>query len=94
VGGVFVDVFVRASLPVCEQRDPTGLYARARRGDVVNVAGIDLPYEEPVAAAIVLDTVDATPAQNVARLIAHLHETGLMPLVARSGAKPDPIADP
>jgi adenylyl-sulfate kinase len=43
----FVEVFVDASLPVCEERDPKGLYARARLGDLQGLTGVGAPYEEP-----------------------------------------------
>jgi bifunctional enzyme CysN/CysC len=45
----FVEVFVNAPLAVCEERDPKGLYARARRGELPGLTGIDDPYEPPVA---------------------------------------------
>jgi len=43
----FVEVFVDAPLAVCEQRDPKGLYARARSGEIENMTGVDDPYEAP-----------------------------------------------
>jgi len=45
--GRFLEVFVDAPLPVCEQRDGHGIYARARRGEISHVAGLDIPYEPP-----------------------------------------------
>lgn len=52
----FFEVYVRASLETCESRDPHGLYARARAGDVAEFTGIDSAYEEPRQPDIVLDT--------------------------------------
>ena len=46
----FHEVFVDVPLEVCEQRDPKGLYARARRGEVAAMTGIDSPYEPPLQA--------------------------------------------
>ncbi len=46
--GEFIEVFVDASLAECERRDPKGLYAKARRGDLKNFTGIDSPYEPPL----------------------------------------------
>ena len=50
--GAFVEVFVDAPLPVCEQRDPVGLYRRFRAGDICNVSGLDAPYEAPDAPEV------------------------------------------
>jgi bifunctional enzyme CysN/CysC len=54
----FFEVFVDTPLAVCEQRDPKGLYAKARRGEIANFTGIDSEYERPENAEIILDTVD------------------------------------
>ena len=64
----FVEVFVDTPLAVCEARDPKGLYARARRGEITNFTGIDDPYEKPLNAEITLDTVRQTAEEN-AKLI-------------------------
>ncbi len=54
----FYEVFVDTPLEVCEQRDPKGLYAKARRGEIANFTGIDSDYERPENAELILDTVD------------------------------------
>lgn len=46
--GQFVEVFIDAPLEVCEQRDPKGLYKKARAGEIKDFTGIDSPYEVPV----------------------------------------------
>jgi bifunctional enzyme CysN/CysC len=58
--GEFVEVFVDASLSICEQRDPKGLYAKARRGELKNFTGIDSPYEAPLAPDVHLKTAIKT----------------------------------
>lgn len=50
--GEFLEVFVNASLDVCEQRDPKGLYKKARAGEITNFTGIDSDYEAPLKAEI------------------------------------------
>jgi adenylyl-sulfate kinase len=50
----FIEVFVDAPLELCEQRDPKGLYARARAGELAGLTGIDAPYEAPVNPDLVL----------------------------------------
>ncbi|MEO0573710.1 MAG: adenylyl-sulfate kinase, partial [Bacteroidota bacterium] len=43
----FFEVFVNTSLEICEQRDVKGLYAKARRGEILNMTGVSAPYEPP-----------------------------------------------
>ena len=52
----FVEVFVDTPLEVCEQRDPKGLYAKARAGELTGFTGIDDPYEAPLAPELVIGT--------------------------------------
>jgi bifunctional enzyme CysN/CysC len=62
----FVEVFVDAPLAVCEQRDPKGLYARARAGELVGLTGVDAPYEPPVAPDLVLPAGEVPVAHSIA----------------------------
>jgi adenylyl-sulfate kinase len=55
-GGLFREVWLSAPLSTCESRDPKGLYARARRGEIAEFTGVGAPYETPQAADLVLDT--------------------------------------
>ena len=68
--GEFVEVFVDASLALCEQRDPKGLYAKARRGELKNFTGIDSPYEVPQAPDVCLQTA-TTQATILAEQLAN-----------------------
>lgn len=70
--GEFVEVFVDAPLEECERRDPKGLYARARRGEVLQFTGIQSAYEPPLSPEVHLDTVTLTAGECVARIIAAL----------------------
>jgi adenylyl-sulfate kinase len=54
--GRFLEVFVNAPLEICEQRDPKGLYARARRNELANFTGISSPYEPPLSPEIEIRT--------------------------------------
>jgi adenylylsulfate kinase len=54
--GDFVEIYCRASLAVCEERDPKGLYKKARSGMIPEFTGINSPYEEPEEPEIILDT--------------------------------------
>jgi bifunctional enzyme CysN/CysC len=66
----FIEVYVNAPLSVCEQRDPKGLYKRARAGEIVGFTGIDDPYEEPLAPEVVCDTEGETVKESADKVIA------------------------
>lgn len=76
--GDFVEIFVRASLEVCEGRDPKGLYRRARAGEIRNFTGIDDPYEEPQAPEIVVDSAARLPAELAGEVISWLESRGII----------------
>ena len=65
----FIEVFVHASLEVCEQRDPKGLYKNARAGQIKNFTGLDSPYESPLKPELVIDTIEITVEQAADRII-------------------------
>ena len=54
--GEFVEIYVKCDLSTCEERDPKGLYRKARAGEIRDFTGIDSPYEEPLAPELVVDT--------------------------------------
>ena len=68
----FIEVYVDTPLEVCEERDPKGMYARAREGLIKGFTGIDDPYESPTNPEIVLDTVHSSPQTNAERVLAEL----------------------
>lgn len=74
----FVEVYVRAPLSVCEKRDPKGLYAKARRGEITNMTGIQDPYEEPLSPDIVIDTERSAPEESATLLLSRLAELGFL----------------
>ena len=70
--GDFHEVFVDTPLEVCEQRDPKGLYAKARAGQLKNFTGIDSPYEPPESAEVHLDGAHGNPDELAQQVIANL----------------------
>lgn len=70
--GEFMEVHVSTSLEECEQRDPKGLYKKARRGDIPNFTGINSPYEAPEHPELVLDTVSLTVDECVQNILNRL----------------------
>lgn len=77
-GDRFVEVYVNAPIQVCEARDPKGLYAKARRGELANFTGVDDPYEPPLAPELTLDTVACNPADNADRILRYLQTKGFL----------------
>jgi adenylyl-sulfate kinase len=73
----FLEVWVSTPLEECERRDPKGLYARARRGEVAHMTGVDDPYEPPVNPEIEV-TMDMTAEQGVAAVLAALEALGAL----------------
>jgi adenylylsulfate kinase len=71
-GKEFIEVYLDAPVEVCEQRDVKGLYKRARAGEIAEFTGISAPYEEPLAAEVVIDTDRASVSAAVAQLLAFL----------------------
>ena len=72
----FLETYIRAPLEVCEERDPKGLYAKARRGEITNMTGIQDPYEEPTQPDLVVDTSSSTPEESVSRILDGLRGRG------------------
>ncbi|MCD6351607.1 MAG: adenylyl-sulfate kinase, partial [Armatimonadetes bacterium] len=72
----FVEVYVECPLEVCQERDPKGLYARAARGEINDIAGLHQPYEEPVNPEIRLRTDQKTIEECVDEIMARLAELG------------------
>jgi len=68
----FVEVYIKASLAACEKRDPKGLYAKARRGEITNMTGIQDPYEPPESPDITIETELGTPEESADILIQKL----------------------
>ena len=83
----FVEVYVKASLQVCEMRDPKGLYAKARRGEITNMTGIQDPYEEPTDADIVVETEKGTPEQSAEFIIQELRRRRKLARPRRTSAR-------
>jgi len=72
----FLEIFVDAPVETCEQRDPKGLYKKARAGQLRGFTGVDDPYEAPLEPELVVRTGQQTPEQLVAQVITLLEERG------------------
>jgi sulfate adenylyltransferase len=74
----FIEIFIDTPLAECERRDLKGIYAKARKGEMTGVTGIDDPYEAPVSPEITLTTEHTTPQENAQRVIDHLLKNELI----------------
>jgi bifunctional enzyme CysN/CysC len=71
----FIEVFVDTPIEVCEQRDPKGLYQKARAGELKGFTGIDDPYEAPLQPELVIPGGDVSAVEAAERLLELLAET-------------------
>ena len=76
--GQFIEVFVDTPLDVCESRDPKGMYAKARRGEIKDFTGIDDAYEVPETAEITLDAGGTVASVNAGIIIDYLRSRGFI----------------
>jgi sulfate adenylyltransferase len=74
--GDFVEVYVATPLEVCEQRDPKGLYSKARAGLIKEFTGVNDPYEVPTNAEIVLDASRLSVRESTAQIMRHILQAG------------------
>ncbi len=73
-----MEVFVKAPLEVCIERDPKGLYKKALAGEIKQFTGIDDPYEEPLSADIVVETDKETVEESVGKILSKAKELGFL----------------
>jgi len=74
----FIEVFLDTPLDVREDRDPKGLYEKARNGEIENFTGLDSPYEKPTAPALAIDTSSVSVDNAVGMISALLAEKGVI----------------
>ena len=72
----FVEVYIKASLAKCEERDPKGLYKKARKGEITNMTGISDPYEPPENPDILIETELGSPQESARALTRGLAKNG------------------
>jgi adenylylsulfate kinase len=74
LGERFVEVYVKASLEACAERDPKGLYAKALRGEIPEFTGVSDPYEEPLSPELVVDTERESRERCAERIVGYAQE--------------------
>lgn len=76
--GEFIEVYVKCSVEECENRDPKGLYEKARQGEIKNFTGISAPYEAPKDPELVVETDQQTLEESVQQVIKFLEDEGYL----------------
>jgi adenylylsulfate kinase len=74
----FIEVHVNTPIATCEQRDPKGLYKKARAGELKNFTGIDDPYEEPFQPELKIDATSTSPQEATVLLLEYLEKQGFL----------------
>jgi adenylylsulfate kinase len=74
----FIEIYCKASLKTCEERDVKGLYKRARAGEIKNYTGIDSPYEAPENPELIIDTDKETLDESVSRIYSFLERKAII----------------
>jgi adenylylsulfate kinase len=74
----FVEIHVNTPIETCEQRDPKGLYKKARAGQLKNFTGIDDPYEPPLNPELTIDATALSPQEITVMLVEYLEKRGLL----------------
>jgi adenylylsulfate kinase len=74
----FIEIHVATPIETCEQRDPKGLYKKARAGQLKGFTGVDDPYEAPLQPEITLDAASTSPQEAAVQLMAYLEKRGLL----------------
>jgi adenylylsulfate kinase len=72
--GRFFEIFCKCSVGVCEQRDPKGLWGKARKGEIKDFTGVNAPYEEPTAAEIIVETDKCSLEESAEQIIRCLEQ--------------------
>jgi bifunctional enzyme CysN/CysC len=80
----FIEIFVDAPLAIVEQRDPKGLYKKARRGELRNFTGIDSPYEIPETPELHIRSEEHSAEEAAALIIDYLRDCGLLGIEMRA----------
>jgi adenylylsulfate kinase len=74
MGDRFIEIFVKASVEVCAERDVKGLYEKAFKGEIKEFTGVSDPYEEPEHAELIVDTEHETPEESAQKVIAFVED--------------------
>lgn len=87
--GNFVEVYVKASVEACIQRDVKGLYKKALAGELKGFTGVDDPYEPPLKPELIIETETESPQESTARILRRLEELGYVESLPQTSYTPE-----
>ncbi len=76
--GNFIEIYVKCDILVCEERDPKGLYKKARAGQIPEFTGVSAPYEEPLTPELIVDTGVESLEESTEKVLNLLRERGIV----------------
>ena len=76
--GEFIEIYVKCPISICEDRDPKGLYKKARKGEIPDFTGISSPYETPITPEIIIDTTQMNIGQSVDKILSYLKKKKIL----------------
>lgn len=76
--GEFIEIYCNCPIEVCENRDPKGLYKKARKGEISNFTGISSPYEAPIRPEIIIESHKTTIEQATQQILSYLKEKKIL----------------
>ena len=79
IGDHYIEVYTRASIESCMERDVKGMYKKAMAGEIKGFTGVDDPFDEPEDPEVIVDTDKASPEECTAAILKYLRENGYMP---------------
>jgi adenylyl-sulfate kinase len=79
MGDRFIEIFVKASVEVCAERDVKGLYEKAFKGEIKEFTGVSDPYEPPLNPELTLDTEHESPEESAGKILSLLEDRQLIP---------------
>jgi adenylyl-sulfate kinase len=85
MGDRFIEVFVKASVEVCAERDVKGLYEKAFKGEIKEFTGVSDPYEEPLSPELTMETESESPEESASRILTYLEQRELIPAAEAAG---------
>ncbi|KMQ32195.1 adenylyl-sulfate kinase [Bacillus cereus] len=81
--GEFIEIYLKCSIDICEQRDPKGLYKKARYGEIKDFTGVSAPYEEPTTPELIIETDKQDIEVSVQQVITYLDNHGYLKFSCR-----------
>ena len=76
--GEFIEIYLSCPIVVCEDRDPKGLYEKARKGEIAEFTGISSPYEAPIKPEIIIDSAKMSIEQSVDKVMGYLKDKKIL----------------